>query len=250
MDSTGYQAHSSGLLKGGGRKRFTRKHQPSKLPFHYLGDHKGIRELPDFDPDASYTQYDLAMLTEKILLEDPKPGTEHPVWLHANQLRERNRHEIYSSGQEIDPAYAEGLYWRTHPNGLKFEADPDLRRAHGSSFYDGVSEGVSPVAPPPPKPPVEFKSCSFEGCTNKRATKIGVCGAHYQQILRGEELHPLRKQGPKLSPEDERTIQRRYLQGVSREDLALQFGVARSRIDRILIGFETKRRNFPAGVGI
>lgn len=92
--------------------------------------------MPDYDPDLApyYTQRELLLLTEKILLTDEKPANEAPVWLNVDRLKDRYKHEIYCSAGIPDPAIASGLYWRTHPDGRRWRT-PAERRVHGSSFY-------------------------------------------------------------------------------------------------------------------
>jgi hypothetical protein len=132
QSSVGYMPRSSGLLKGGGMRHFGRYRRPAHLPFTHLSDFGGLRELPDYDPDLDYTPYDLMMLAEKILLEDQKPPTEEPMYLNIPMLMNRQKREVYVTNGIPDPAYKEGLYWRTHPNGRKVSEN---RRETNSGFY-------------------------------------------------------------------------------------------------------------------
>lgn len=132
-------ASFSGMYAGGGpkyfphkRKKWDRKDWEDIL----LSDWPRIREeVPDFDPDQEYSDRQLQMIAEKILINDPKPHREHPAILLAPHYIERAKREIYTQRGTPDPSIVNGLYWRTHPNGRKFIADPDERRKHDSSFY-------------------------------------------------------------------------------------------------------------------
>jgi len=59
------------------------------------------------------------LLAEKILLEDPKPPTEEPMWLNANMYLSRSKREIFVGNGIPDPSITHGLYWRSHPQGRK-----------------------------------------------------------------------------------------------------------------------------------
>lgn len=132
----------AGTLTGGGsRRRRRRRHVvvggwTAHMPDIHLSDLKRIRqEVWDFDPDweFDYSQRDLILMAEKILLNDPKPGNEHPVWLNADQLLRRGKREIYVGDGVPDPSIASGLFNRTHPQGRPFASDAQRRR--GSGFY-------------------------------------------------------------------------------------------------------------------
>jgi hypothetical protein len=135
--TTGYDSRGSGALTGGGSRRHRRGRRTrskANLPYVRLGDRDRIRELPDFDPRMEYTGYDLAMLAEKILLEDPKPATEDPMYLHPGMMYNRQKREIYVGSGTPDPAIASGLYNRTHPLGRRYRSKRE-RELNGDSFY-------------------------------------------------------------------------------------------------------------------
>lgn len=101
----------------------------------HLSECKRIREeVPDFKDGIDYTARELQLITEKILLCDPKSPDEVPVWLNAPRYLDRIKREIYSVQGVIEPAYSEGLYWRTHPNGRKWRTRKQMD-ANASSFY-------------------------------------------------------------------------------------------------------------------
>jgi len=139
----GLDPHVSGLLTGNGPRRFkvranivggeSLKHFPNV----HLSDHTGIkRDVPDFDPvlEFEYTQRELMLLAEKILLEDKKPPYEDPVWHHAQTAKDRFKREIYCANGTPDPSIASGMYWRTHPKGRKWKTAEERQFSNGS-FY-------------------------------------------------------------------------------------------------------------------
>lgn len=107
------------------------------MPDIHLSDLKRIKEeVWDFDPEweQEYSRRDLLLMAEKILLTDPKPGNEHPVWLNAAQFLRRSKREIYVGSGTPDPAIASGLYWRSHPEGRKVRSKE--QRIKHSYYHD------------------------------------------------------------------------------------------------------------------
>lgn len=135
-----YDPLGSGMLLGGGPRHPKMRKSAivgytKNFPDMHLSECKRIREeVPDFEEGIDYSARELQLITEKILLCDPKPPNEDPVWLNAPVYLDRCKREIYSSQGTVDPSYGDGLYWRTHPNGRKWWT-PDQRRAGGNSFY-------------------------------------------------------------------------------------------------------------------
>lgn len=198
LSRMGYDSHGSGFLTGGGtrgahvRQNVVRgghlKHED--FPDTHITDSSRIKaEIPDFDSDREfeYTARELLLLAEKILLEDPKPPREHPTWLSARKLRQRQKCEIYVANGTPDPSVESGMYWRTHPDGRPWVPE-HLRRRTDASFY-GTRKYIGPILPP--LPPKEEKLCSF-GCGYLVKTK-GFCAAHYQQVRLGEPLRPVKR---------------------------------------------------------
>lgn len=147
VTAPGYAPASSGILRGSGgvrkfktRRNVARKGKLSHMPDVRLTDSHAIRTvIPpfDFDLEFEYTPRELLILTEKILLEDPKPANEYPAIFRPEKLRENARREIYCNAGIPEPHIVQGLYWRTHPNGRKYndlqqrQTNPDARL----SFY-------------------------------------------------------------------------------------------------------------------
>jgi hypothetical protein len=228
-----YAPRSSGLLHGsGGLRGFRRRRarEGRNFPDLMLSATTRIRdEVPDFDPDLAdqYTQRELRLLAEKILLTDPKLASEEPAWLNATSYRYRLAHEIYTASGVPDPAIASGMYWRTHPNGRKW-ATPEVMRATGCGFYDGVQETDREI--PPPSEPVERVSagyCAFPGCENVAGTK-GLCAGHRAQYYSGRELVPL---SHKISAEQKRAIREATAAGEARASVARRLGVSLTSVD-------------------
>lgn len=135
-----YSPRSSGLLTGGGfrhskaRRSVIRGHRLRHFPDVHISDSSAVKQIvPNFDPELEfeYSERELLLLAEKILLEDEKPPMEHPAWLSVYKLKQRMRREIYTATGTPDPSIASGLYWRTHPEGRKWYT----KRSDGRGFY-------------------------------------------------------------------------------------------------------------------
>jgi hypothetical protein len=100
-------------------------------------------EVPDYDPRKSYTQRQIELMAEKILIQDleTRKNQEYPAILLEPHLKARKQHEIYNINGAPDPSIEEGLYWRTHPRGLgwydKNERKDSRKTGFNSSFYRG-----------------------------------------------------------------------------------------------------------------
>jgi hypothetical protein len=84
--------------------------------------------VPDYDPDVAYTDRELQLITEKMLLLSG-PCTSEPMWLNWPMYMHRLRTEIYTNQGTPDPSIVEGLYWKTHPQGRKFKKKREKREA-------------------------------------------------------------------------------------------------------------------------
>lgn len=130
----------SGFLKGGGQRHFwikRRKWPLERFPDVNLSDKVCLLEtVPDFDPsyEFDYSPRELQLITEKILLQDPKPPRQDPMWLNAGMYRRRAKREIFVSSGTPDPSYVSGLYWRSHPDGRRPRTVAE-RRKSGASYY-------------------------------------------------------------------------------------------------------------------
>lgn len=126
----GYDPHGSGILTGSGET----KHYRSRYPISLKDTARIKREVEDYVEGEDYSDDELILLAEKILLTDPKSPTEDPMWLHGEMYYHRIRREIYCAVGTPDPSIESGLYWRTHPNGRKVSTD-EQRKVYGHSFY-------------------------------------------------------------------------------------------------------------------
>lgn len=109
-----------------------------------LSDWKRVRnEAPVFLDGVQYTERELELMTEKILLDDLecRAANEDPVILLEPHLKARSRTEIYTHGQTPDPAVVSGLYWRTHPRGRGWTSRIE-RKDVDYSFYHGTIDGM------------------------------------------------------------------------------------------------------------
>jgi hypothetical protein len=97
------------------------------------------RSVPDFDPDLAdlYSDRELMLLAEKILLSDPKDSHEYPAWLNSSQLAMRGKREIFVGSGTPDPAIVSGLYWRTHPEGRGVRTLAEREKNAGTFYKDG-----------------------------------------------------------------------------------------------------------------
>ena len=193
----GHDPHASGLLTGGGTRRFKaraniiRGESLRHFPNVHISNSSAIKkEIPDFDPalEFEYTRRELLLLTEKILLEDQKPPYEEPVWLNGAAMNERIKREIYCSAGTPDPSIVEGMYWRTHPQGRPWLSE-DERRGSGASFYGTKRTSREAISAPPKQ---MLQKCRFEGCSEDGRVK-GLCYAHRQQERKGESLRPIKR---------------------------------------------------------
>lgn len=131
---SGYNAKGSGLLAGGGGTGRRRRGKVYAFGAN-LSNAQEIRELvPTYDPRRDYTQNELLLLAEKILVEDTKPVQAHPQILLVGHLMDRKAREIYVTSGTPDPEIVQGLYWRTHPNGRKVNS-AEQRSKNGASYY-------------------------------------------------------------------------------------------------------------------
>jgi hypothetical protein len=126
----GYNPSGSGILSGSGEL----KHYHSRYPISLKDTHRIKEEVEDYEEGRDYSDDEMILLAEKILLMDPKPPTEDPMWLHGRMHWARKRREIYCAVGTPDPSVESGLYWRTHPNGRKVNSDTS-RQEHGASYY-------------------------------------------------------------------------------------------------------------------
>lgn len=133
MNAPGYTPRTSGLLQGSGGLRQRRKGRTAFGGIR-LGDHKRIREeVPDIEEDAKYSEAELLLLAEKILIEDSRGVKDEPAILLVPHMRHRQAHEVYTAQGVPDPSIVQGMYWRTHPNGRAFRTDAEGKAENG--FY-------------------------------------------------------------------------------------------------------------------
>jgi hypothetical protein len=58
---------------------------------------------------------------------------ENPI-LFEEHLKNRHKREIYNKSGTPDPAFGQGMYNRTHPEGRKVNSD-EQRKRNGASYY-------------------------------------------------------------------------------------------------------------------
>lgn len=136
-----HSPHGSGFLRGSGGVRRTprtaksvRRNIASKADWTLLDLANSAeikRSVPDFDPDESYTDRELLLIAEKILLTDDRTPKEYPMWLNWAMYKRRYKNEVYTSIGTPDPSIVEGSYWKTHPKGRRFR----IERGIDDGFY-------------------------------------------------------------------------------------------------------------------
>lgn len=115
------------------------------MPDVHITDAYAVRNLVwDFDPawEFEYSERELHLMAEKLLLDDAKPYDEAPYWLSCEQLRRRQKREVQTSTGTPDPAIVSGLYWRTHPEGRSARLDSRKRADTKASFYKDGGGGT------------------------------------------------------------------------------------------------------------
>lgn len=94
---------------------------------------ESLRDIaPEYVEGHKYTNFQLTLMADVLLRDDPKPKYESPTILFAEHLKERRRREIYVGSGTPDPSVESGMYWRTHPEGRS--ARDGERRTH-DGFY-------------------------------------------------------------------------------------------------------------------
>lgn len=96
---------------------------------------KILELVPNWDDQIDYTPDQLLLQAERILCLDPTPFQEHPVILRWDRLKERKKREIYNKNGIPDPSICQGMYWRAHPQGRKFNTS-EKRKASALGFYN------------------------------------------------------------------------------------------------------------------
>jgi hypothetical protein len=92
-----------------------------------------VEENP-FDPvrQYGYTGQQLEDYASMIIWRGGEP-VKHGVLL-PQHLKHRVRHEIYCGSGQPDPTFLQGMYWRVHVDGLRWNSEED-RKLKGRGFY-------------------------------------------------------------------------------------------------------------------
>lgn len=132
MQYRSYDPKGSGLLKGsGGPFCFKKRQSDEHWSTLRLSDATRIkREVPDFEEGVEYTERELLLLAEKILLCDPKHYNEHPVYFPLGKYLEKLKHEIYPTNGVAHAEIVSGIYWRTHPQGRRVREDGNVEKSY------------------------------------------------------------------------------------------------------------------------
>lgn len=89
------------------------------------------------DPDKVYSARELDEIASQILRADVRNGNDiknYPPILLEEHYKNRLKREIYNKEGTPDPAFGQGMYIRTHPEGRKVNSE-ESRKLRGSSFY-------------------------------------------------------------------------------------------------------------------
>lgn len=119
----------SGCLGGNAKHRY-----PIRWDLKLSESWRIRNEVEDYDPKKKYTNRQLLLIAEKILLTDSKPHKEDPVILCAEALLRRSKREIFVGDGVAKEHVQSGIYWRTHPQGRKWRT-PEEMKTQGASFY-------------------------------------------------------------------------------------------------------------------
>src|SRR6516164_10496238 len=78
----------------------------------------------DFNPNATYTSWQLDRFADAILWQDKKPHLHYPAILMYEHLQSRRKKEIYVASGIPDPTLThdqspdgQTIFWRSHPKG-------------------------------------------------------------------------------------------------------------------------------------
>jgi hypothetical protein len=102
-----------------------------------------LPSIDEFDPDESYTPYQLDRFADAILWDQILgfPNSEYPMILMHEHLQERRRREINVASGTPDEtitndlsADGQTMYWRTHPKGRPVNSW-EQREKNGATFY-------------------------------------------------------------------------------------------------------------------
>jgi hypothetical protein len=191
----------------------------------------------------SYSPQQLEQMASKMLWQAHHTSN---TLLTKGQWSRCLTHEILSDSTP-DPAFTrdrfgnhiDGMYWRTHPDGRAFVADPDIRRTLGCSFYDYASPSTTktilPSSAPKQRKRKDPSPCIFPGC-NRPGVRYPqaegyLCQGHAQQRDSEIDLHPLRD--PKLTAQQRQEIRELKAQSISLAELSRRFGVSANYIGRL-----------------
>jgi hypothetical protein len=102
-----------------------------KKPGYYEAKRMGL--IPEYHPGRSYTRNELEWMADFTIFEHPSYQPDGTI-LSEGMWKSRLKHEIYSTRGTPDPNIVSGLYWRTHPQGLKWRTKEE-RKELKATFY-------------------------------------------------------------------------------------------------------------------
>lgn len=89
------------------------------------------------DPKRNYTPGELDQVSTAVLRADAKSGNhikgKNPI-LFEEHIKNRHRREIFNKEGVPDPAFGQGQFNRTHPQGRKVNSE-EQRKKNGAAFY-------------------------------------------------------------------------------------------------------------------
>ena len=111
----------------GGYERFRNRaeweqrtgYQRSKAPYH-LGYRwcKQLGCIPMYREGVKYSKVELELMADDLIFADEGWVPDGTI-LNPEMYKRRKKHEIMCN-QTPDPSIVSGLYWRTHPQGLRW----------------------------------------------------------------------------------------------------------------------------------
>jgi hypothetical protein len=90
--------------------------------------------IPEYTEGVPYNHKQLEWMADKMIFTDLEYIPTGHI-LSRDMWKRRKRHEIYTDLGAPDPNIVEGLYWRTHPQGIPWRTSEEMRADGGQSFY-------------------------------------------------------------------------------------------------------------------
>ena len=91
--------------------------------------------IPTYEEGRTYTERQLEWMADFMIFEHHSWNSHEKAILNPDMYIRRIRHEVFTKRGVPDPHIVSGLYWRTHPGGLRWRT-PEQMKKSDASFYD------------------------------------------------------------------------------------------------------------------